>query len=134
MIYKNVQCFYVCNNLELKKKNICYDVKENKTKVYFVVPADMTHNNIIFVCNSHHIYSLIRDIGTGNSLVNNTDITTKLSKDKILENHQYDFFSYFLLLWHLKQHWRTKSTVSHWISKMNRVILLDLQNAHRNLF
>lgn len=54
----------------------------------------MTHSNIVFVCKSHHIYSLIREIGTGNSLVNNKDITRKLSKDKILENHQY-FFSFF---------------------------------------
>ena len=45
---------------------------------YGVFPADKAPNNIVFVCNSHYIDCLIKEMGIDNSLDNPT-YTTKTS-------------------------------------------------------
>jgi hypothetical protein len=55
---------------------------------YVIVSADKTTNNIVFVCKSHYIDCLIKELGIDNSLVNPTHTPTTLTKEEILDNHR----------------------------------------------
>jgi hypothetical protein len=55
---------------------------------YVIVSADKAPNNIVFVCKSHYIDCLIKELGIGNSLGNPTYTPTTLTKEEILDNHR----------------------------------------------
>ena len=56
---------------------------------YLIVSADKTPINIVFVCKSHYIDCLIKELGIPNSLGNTTWYTpTTLTKEEILDNHR----------------------------------------------
>ena len=53
---------------------------------YVIVSADKAPNNIVFVCKSHYIDCLIKELGIDNSLGNLTYTPTTLTKEEILDN------------------------------------------------
>jgi hypothetical protein len=55
---------------------------------YVIVSADKASNNIVFVCKSHYIDCLIKELGIDNSLGNPTYTPTTLTKEEILDNHR----------------------------------------------
>jgi len=55
---------------------------------YVIVSADKAPNNIVFVCKSHYIDCLIKELGIDNSLGNPTYTPTTLTKEEILDNHR----------------------------------------------
>jgi hypothetical protein len=55
---------------------------------YVIVSADKAPNNIVFVCKSHYIDCLIKELGIDNSLGNPTYTPTTLMKEEILDNHR----------------------------------------------
>ena len=55
---------------------------------YVVVPADKAPNNIVFICKSHYIDCLVKELGIDNSLGNPTYTSTTLTKEEILDNHR----------------------------------------------
>jgi len=57
---------------------------------YVVVPVDKAPNNIVFVCKSHYIDCLIKELSIDNLLGNSTYIYTQktLSNQEILDNHR----------------------------------------------
>jgi hypothetical protein len=55
---------------------------------YCIVSADKAPNNIVFVCKSHYIDCLIKELGIDNSLGNPTYTPTTLAKEEILDNHR----------------------------------------------
>jgi hypothetical protein len=55
---------------------------------YLIVSADKTPINIVFVCKSHYIDCLIKEVGIANSLGNPTYTPTTLTKEEILDNHR----------------------------------------------
>ena len=59
--------------LILKDQNVAKHLSRFHDK-YVVVPADKAPNNIVFVCKSHYIDYLIRELGIDNSPVNPTYI------------------------------------------------------------
>ena len=61
---------------------------------YVIVSADKTTNNIVFVCKSHYIDCLIKELGIDNSLVNPTYTSKTLTKEEILDNHRSVFGSF----------------------------------------
>jgi hypothetical protein len=54
---------------------------------YIIVSADKAPNNV-FVCKSHYIDCLIKELGIDNSLGNPTYTPTTLTKEEILDNHR----------------------------------------------
>jgi hypothetical protein len=55
---------------------------------YVIVSADNAPNNIVFVCKSHYIDCLIKELGLDNSLGNPTYTPTTHTKQEILDNHR----------------------------------------------
>ena len=55
---------------------------------YVIVSADKAPNNIAFVCKSHYIDCLIKELGIDNLLRNPTYTPTTLTKEEILDNHR----------------------------------------------
>jgi hypothetical protein len=55
---------------------------------YVIVSADKAPNNIVWVCKSHYIDCLIKELGIDNSLGNPTYTPTTLTKEEIPENHR----------------------------------------------
>ena len=55
---------------------------------YVIVSADKAPNNIVFVCKSHYIDFLIKELGIDNSLGNPTNTPTTLTKEEILDDHR----------------------------------------------
>ena len=53
---------------------------------YIIVSADNAPNNIVFVCKSHYVDCLIKELGIDNSLGNPTYTPTTLTKEEILDN------------------------------------------------
>jgi hypothetical protein len=102
---------------------------------YVIVSTDKAPNNIVFVCKSHNIYCLIKELSIDNSLGNPTYTSTTLTKEEILDNHRSVLCSFGIstkgeeldlpsLYRILKLH--------KYLS--NSVILLCLPNAPRNFF
>ena len=60
----------------------------NTCDKYDIVSADKAPNNIDFVCNSHYIDCLIKELGIDNSLGSLTYTLMTLTKDEILNNHR----------------------------------------------
>ena len=54
---------------------------------FVVVPADKASNNIVFVCKTHYINSLMEELGLSTMTGNPTYNRTAMSKDEILQNH-----------------------------------------------
>ena len=54
---------------------------------YVVVSADKAPNNVVFVCKSHYVECLIKELGIDNSLGNPTYTPTTLTKEETLDNH-----------------------------------------------
>ena len=54
-----------------------------------IVSADKAPNNSVFVCKSHYVDCLIKELGIDNSLGNPTYTPTTLTKEEILDNHRY---------------------------------------------
>jgi hypothetical protein len=55
---------------------------------YVTVSADKAPNTIDFVCKSHYIDCLIKELGIHNSLGNPTYTPTTLAKEEILDKHR----------------------------------------------
>jgi len=55
---------------------------------YVIVCTDKAPNNIAFVCKSHYVDCLIKELGIDNSLGNLTNTPTTLTKEEILDNHR----------------------------------------------
>jgi hypothetical protein len=55
---------------------------------YGVAPADKTVNNNVFVCKSHYVDCLIKELGIDNSLGKPTYTSTTHTKEEILDNHR----------------------------------------------
>ena len=55
---------------------------------YVIVSSDKAPNNIVFVCKSHHIECLIKELGIDNSQGNPAYTPTTLTKEEILANHK----------------------------------------------
>jgi hypothetical protein len=55
---------------------------------YVIVFADKAPNNIVFVCKSHYIDCLIKELGIDSSLGNPTYTPTTLTKEEILDNRR----------------------------------------------
>ena len=55
---------------------------------YVTVSADKAPNNIVFVCTSHYVDSLIKELGINNSLGNPSYTPTTITKEKILNNRR----------------------------------------------
>jgi hypothetical protein len=55
---------------------------------YVIVSVDKAPNNIVFVCKSHYIDCLIKELGIDNSLGNPTYTPMTLTKEEILDNHR----------------------------------------------
>ena len=55
---------------------------------YVVVPEYKASINIVFMCKSHYIDCLIKELGIDNSLDNSTYTPTTLTKDEILEKRR----------------------------------------------
>ena len=55
---------------------------------YVIVSADNAPNNIVFVCKSHYIDCMIKELGIDNSLGNLTYTPTTHTKEEILDNHR----------------------------------------------
>jgi hypothetical protein len=55
---------------------------------FIIVSADKAPNNIVFVCISHYVDYLIKELSIGNSLGNITYTPTTPTKEEILDNHR----------------------------------------------
>jgi hypothetical protein len=55
---------------------------------YVIVSGNKAPNKIVFVCKSHYIDCLIKELGIGNSLDNPTYTPTRHPKEEILDNHR----------------------------------------------
>jgi hypothetical protein len=55
---------------------------------YVIISADKAPSNIVFVCKSHYIDCLIKELGIDNSLGNPTYTPTTLTKEEMLDNHR----------------------------------------------
>ena len=65
------------------QRSECCQTSELHDK-YVVVTADKAPNNIVFVCKSHYIGCLIKELGIESSLGNQTYTPTTLTKEEIL--------------------------------------------------
>ena len=76
----------------------------NTLEIIVIVSADKVPYNIVFVCKSHYIDGLIKELGIDNSLGNPTYTPTTLTKEEILDNHrsglcsELEFTSYFSMV------------------------------------
>ena len=61
---------------------------------YVIVSADKVPNNIVFVCISHYIDCLIKELAIDNSLGNPIYTPTTLTKEEILDNHRSVLYSF----------------------------------------
>ena len=61
---------------------------------YVIVSADKDPNNIVFVCKSHHIDCLIKELRIDNSLGNPSYTPTTLTKEEILDNKRFVLCSF----------------------------------------
>jgi hypothetical protein len=61
---------------------------------YVIVSADKAPNNIVFVCKSHYIDCLIKELGIDNSVGNPTYTPTTITKEEILDNHRSILYSF----------------------------------------
>jgi len=55
---------------------------------YVIVSAEKAPSNIVFVCKSHYIDCLIKELGIDNSLGDPTYTPTTLTKEEILDKHR----------------------------------------------
>jgi hypothetical protein len=55
---------------------------------YVIVSADKASNNIVFVCKSHYVDSLNKELGIDNPLGNPTYTPSIITKEEILDNHR----------------------------------------------
>ena len=55
---------------------------------FVVVPADKAANNVVFVCKAFYYECLIKELGIGENISNNTYQHTSLSKEEIVRNHK----------------------------------------------
>ena len=74
-------------NRSFKDPSVARHLSELHDK-YVVVSADKAPNNIVFVCKSHYIDCLTKDLGIDSSLGNPTYTPTTLTKEEILDNHR----------------------------------------------
>jgi hypothetical protein len=91
---------------------------------YVIVSAEKAPNNIVFVCKSHYIDCLIKELGINISLGNPTYTPTTLTKEEIPENHRSVLCSFGI----------STGFINYTSVLSNSVILLGLPNAPRNLF
>jgi hypothetical protein len=63
---------------------------------HVIVSADKAPNNIVFVCTSHDVDCLIKELGIENSLGNPTYTLTTLTKEEILDNHRSVLCSFWI--------------------------------------
>ena len=61
---------------------------------YVIISADKAPSNIVFVCKSHYIDCLIKELGIDNSLGNPTYTPTTLTKEEIMDNHRFVLCSF----------------------------------------
>ena len=76
----------------------------NTLEIIVIVSADKVPYNIVFVCKSHYIDGLIKELGIDNSLCSPTYTPTTLTNEEILDNHrsglcsELEFTSYFSMV------------------------------------
>ena len=70
-----------------KDPNVAIDLSLLHNK-YVIVSADKAPNNIVFVCNSHCIDCLIKELGINTLGGNPTYTSTTHTKEEILDNHR----------------------------------------------
>ena len=101
---------------------------------YVVVPADKAPNNILFVCKSHYIDRLIKELGIGNLPGNLTYFQTILPKEEVLCNDMSVLCSFG----NSTKDEEVDLLSLHSSSKLHKlhqqVILLGLLNALYNIF
>ena len=61
---------------------------------YRIVSADKAPNNIVFVCKSHYIDCLIKELGIDTLVGNLTYTPTTLTNEAILDNHRSVLYSF----------------------------------------
>ena len=97
-----------------------------------IVSADKAPNNIVFVCKSHYIDCLIKELGIDNSLGNPTYTPTILTKEEILDNNRFVLCSFGIST--IDEELDLPSLLNYTSVLSNSAILLGLPNAPRNLF
>jgi len=102
---------------------------------YVIVSADKAPNNIVFVCKSHYVDCLIKELSIDNSLDNPTYTPTTLTKEEILE---IIGLFYVPLEFQPKMknciHCHSTGFLNYTSVLSNSVVLLGLPNAPRNIF
>ena len=98
-----------------KDPNVAKNLSHLHNK-YVVVPADKAPNNIVFICKSHYINCLIKELGMDSSQGNPTYTPTTLTKKEILGNHRSVLLSFGIF---------TKDEdldlpLLHWIPKLHK--------------
>jgi hypothetical protein len=61
---------------------------------YVIVSTDKAPNNIVFVCKSHYIDCLIKELGIDTLVGNPIYTPTTLTKEEILDNHRSVLYSF----------------------------------------
>ena len=99
---------------------------------YVIVSADKAPNNIGFVCKSHYIDCLIKELGINNSLGNPIYTPTTLTKEEILDNHRCVLCSFWIST--KDEELDLPSFLNYTSDLSSSAIVLGLPNAPRNLF
>ena len=83
---------------------------------FVVVPADKASHNIVFVCKTHYINCLMKELGMSTITGNPTNNLTDMSKDEILQYHH----SVMLTLGIFLPEEDIDLPKMYWIPKLNR--------------
>ena len=102
---------------------------------YVIVSAEKAPSNIVFVCKSHYIDCLIKELGIDNSLGDPTYTPTTLTKEEILDKHRSVLCSFGISTNDEELDLPHSTGFLNYTSILsNNAILLGLPNAPRNLF
>ena len=82
MSVDSCSCFISCQDPNVAKN------PSHSHEKYVAVPVNNASNNIIFLCKSHYVYCLVKELSIDNSLGNPTYTLTTLTKEEILETHR----------------------------------------------
>ena len=82
-----------CSTSIFKDPNVAKHLSPLHDK-YGIVSADKAPNNIVFVCKSHYIDCLIKELGIDTLVGNLTYTPTTLTNEAILDNHRSVLYSF----------------------------------------
>ena len=77
----------------VRDPNVAYNLSLLHDK-YVIVSPDKAPSNIVFVCKSHYIDCLIKELGIDTLVGNPTYTPTTLTKEEILKNHMSVLYSF----------------------------------------